>query len=135
MGRPEMSAHILGLELTLLLAFWLSLAVWQKDPETPGRLNFVLLAVAVGLWCFGELVGLRGAVTERVADRIKYAGALPLPSLWLGLAARDEMPVSSIRGLGPQPALNHTPRTNTRGPSTARTTSATVISCAGRSSR
>ena len=88
MGRAEMSAHVLGLELTLLLAFWLSLAVWQKDPETPGRLNFVLLAVAVGLWCFGELVGLRGAVPEQVADRIKYAGALPLPSLWLGLAAR-----------------------------------------------
>ncbi len=83
-----MSAHALGLELTLLLAFWLSLAVWQKDPETPGRLNFVLLAVAAGLWCFGELVDLRSAVSELVADRIRYAGALSLPALWLGLAAR-----------------------------------------------
>jgi PAS domain-containing protein len=83
-----MTPYALGLELTLLLAFWLSLAVWQKDPETPGRLNFVLLAVAAGAWCFGALAMEREALAELSADRIKVAGALALPALWLGLATR-----------------------------------------------
>jgi PAS domain-containing protein len=88
LGSRAMSPYALGLELTLVLAFWLALAVCQKDPWTPGRLTFVLTALAAGVWCFGELAVERGMLGELVADRIKYAGALALPALWLGLAAQ-----------------------------------------------
>jgi hypothetical protein len=35
----------------------------------------------------GELLALREITSEVVADRVKYAGALALPPLWLGFAA------------------------------------------------
>jgi PAS domain-containing protein len=82
-----MDLYALGLEINLLLAAWLSLAAWQRDPATPGRVNFILLALAGMTWCAGELLEARSAVTELTADRVKYAGILTLPSLWLGVAS------------------------------------------------
>jgi PAS domain-containing protein len=81
-----MLLYSIGLELTILLAFWLCLGVWQKDRSTTGRATFVALGFSVVLWCSGELMALREVLDEAVADRIKYLGILSLPSLWLGLA-------------------------------------------------
>jgi len=82
-----MLLYSIGLELTILLAFWLCLGVWQKDRSTTGRATFVALGFSAVLWCSGELMALREILDEAVADRIKYLGVLSLPSLWLGLAA------------------------------------------------
>ena len=81
-----MLLYSIGLELTILLAFWLCLGVWQKDRSTPGRATFVALGFSAVLWCSGELTALRGILDEAVAGRIKYLGILSLPPLWIGLA-------------------------------------------------
>jgi PAS domain-containing protein len=81
-----MLLYSIGLELTILLAFWLCLGVWQKDRSTTGRTTFVALGVSAILWCSGELLALREVLDEAVADRVKYLGILSLPPLWLGLA-------------------------------------------------
>ena len=81
-----MLLYSIGLEVTILLAFWLCLGVWQKDRSTTGRATFVALGLSVVLWCNGELLTLRGVFDEAVVDRIKYLGILSLPPLWLGLA-------------------------------------------------
>jgi PAS domain-containing protein len=81
-----MLLYSIGLELTILLAFWLCLGVWQKDRSTTGRATFVALGFSAILWCSGELLTLREVSDEAVADRIRYLGVLSLPSLWLGLA-------------------------------------------------
>ena len=81
-----MLLYLIGLELTILLAFWLCLGVWQKNRSTTGRATFVALGFSAILWCGGELMALRGVLDEAVADRIKYLGILSLPPLWLGLA-------------------------------------------------
>ncbi len=81
-----MLLYSIALELTILLAFWLCLGVWQKDRSTAGRATFVALGFSAVLWCSGELMALREILDEAVADRIKYLGVLSLPSLWLGLA-------------------------------------------------
>jgi PAS domain-containing protein len=78
--------YSIGLELTILLTFWLCLGVWQKDRSTTGRVTFLALGLSAVLWSGGELLALREAVDEAVADRIKYLGILSLPALWLGLA-------------------------------------------------
>lgn len=77
----------LALELILLLACAMGLGAWQRDPWTTGRLTFVALCASVGAVTLGELLGVRAAVPEIVADRVKYAGLLALPHLWLGFAA------------------------------------------------
>jgi len=88
--RPG-TAHMLyplALELTILLAFWLCLCAWQKDPSTPGRTTFAALAGASILWCLGSLLQFEGAAPEHVADRIRYLGILTLPALWAGVAGQ-----------------------------------------------
>ena len=82
-----MPAYAIGLELTILLAFWLCLGVLQRDRGTPGRTTFVGLAAAAILWCLGELLNQHGALPELWADRIRYVGVLALPPFWIGLAA------------------------------------------------
>lgn len=82
-----MTPYTLALELTILLAFWLCLAVWQRDRSTPGRTTFVALTASGILWCLGELLYQRGLFSELTADRIRYAGVLALPAFWAGLAA------------------------------------------------
>jgi hypothetical protein len=82
-----MAAYSLMLELSILLAVWLSLGVLQKERGTPGRWTFILLGLSGAVWCLGELAQVRGIVNEVVADRIKYAGILTLPPFWLGVAA------------------------------------------------
>jgi PAS domain-containing protein len=81
-----MLLYAIALELTILLTFWLCLSVWQRDRSTPGRSTFALLALSAVVWCIGELVYARDAMPEAIADRIRYAGILSLPPLWLGLA-------------------------------------------------
>jgi PAS domain-containing protein len=82
-----MQLYAIGLELTILMAFWLCLGVWQKDSSSQGGTTFAGLCLAAILWCTGEIVYQRGIVDELIADRIRYAGILCLPPLWVGLAA------------------------------------------------
>ena len=74
----------LGLELSILLALSLSLGVAQKSRSTSARLSFVLLALSCMLWSLGEVLVMRGLVTDIVGTRIAYAGMLTLPAFWLG---------------------------------------------------
>ena len=60
--------------------------MWQRDGSTPGRTTFGALCLAGILWCAGELALLRGLTDELVSDRIRYAGILSLPPLWVGVA-------------------------------------------------
>ena len=83
-----MTLYALALEATVLLGMWLSLAAWQRDRTSAGRLTFVALTLSASLWGLGELSASRNLLDEVVADRIKYLGALALPALWFGLAAR-----------------------------------------------
>lgn len=75
------------LELILLLSISLGLSAWQRDPSTTGRLSFCALCAAAAAATLGELLDLRGVTTEVVADRVKYAGMLALPPLWIGFTA------------------------------------------------
>lgn len=77
----------LTLELATLLALALALGVVQKNRTTPGRISFVVLALACMLWSLGEVLLLRGVVSGVVAERVAYAGMLALPALWLGFTA------------------------------------------------
>ena len=81
-----MLLYSIGLEVTILLACWLCLGVWQKDRSTTGRVTFVALGFSIALWCSGELLALREVFGEAALDRVKYLGILSLPPLWLGLA-------------------------------------------------
>lgn len=81
-----MLLYSVGLELTMLLTFWVCLGVWQRDSSTPGRSTFAALCMSALLWCGGELASVRGLAEEFVSDRVLYAGVLSLPPLWLGLA-------------------------------------------------
>lgn len=76
----------LALEAILLLAASLALGAWQRHPSTTGRLTFLALCLCVSFATLGELVALRHVLPEIHADRIKYAGLLGLPPLWLGFA-------------------------------------------------
>ena len=78
----------LPLELTLLLAVSLALAVWQRHPSTRGRRTLMLLCLGVAAVALGEWLAFRGLVTEQTGDRIKYLGSLTLAPLWLGFAAQ-----------------------------------------------
>lgn len=82
-----MSLYALALEATVLLGIWLTLAVAQLDPSSPGRRNYLALTLAAVAWCLGDLLLVRGIVDEIFADRLKYLGSLALPALWLGVAA------------------------------------------------
>jgi len=75
------------LEMILLLACAMALGAWQRDPSTTGRLTFLFLCLSVGAVTLGEILAVRGLTSELVADRVKYAGLLALPHLWLGFAA------------------------------------------------
>jgi PAS domain-containing protein len=78
----------LPLELSALLALALALAVGQRRASTRGRRTFVLMCLAITAIAVGELLTVRGVVSEHVGDRIKYAGVLTLAPLWLGFAAQ-----------------------------------------------
>lgn len=82
-----MTLYALALEASILLGLWLALAVSQREPGAPGRLTFLALSLAAVAWCLGDLLVARDLVSEVLGDRIKYAGALALPPLWLGVAA------------------------------------------------
>lgn len=77
----------LALELTIVMTAWICLGAWQTHRDALGRRAFIGLCLAAIAWCAGELLFLRGACSEVAADRLKYAGVLSLPPLWLGAAA------------------------------------------------
>ena len=81
-------AFSMVLEITALLALWLCLGVWHRDPATPARRQFIGLTLAVAAWCIGAAANARGAADPLTANRIASLGVLTLPALWLGLAAR-----------------------------------------------
>jgi len=83
-----MDLHHLLLEAMCLTGVWLCLAVWQRDPHTPGRRTFVLTTLAWLAWCVGDLAMLRGWLPPGAADKLLKLGALSLPPLWLGVAAQ-----------------------------------------------
>jgi PAS domain-containing protein len=80
--------HPVVLELVLLLAVWIALGVWQQDPATPGRRTFVMLNLAISVWCAGEILEARGIVGPLGGDRVQVLGILALPPLWLAAAVR-----------------------------------------------
>jgi PAS domain-containing protein len=82
-----MSVYALALELSILVACWLGLGVWQKDRATPGRKVFLALALSTAAWCFGDLSIERELLNPVTSYRIEYLGVLSLPALWLGVAA------------------------------------------------
>lgn len=82
-----MILHALLLEVILLLACYLALGAWQRSPTTTGRLTFCFLCLAVAATTAGEILMMRGIGTEVFAERVKYAGLLALPPLWVGFAA------------------------------------------------
>jgi PAS domain-containing protein len=77
----------IGLEIASVIAVALALDVAQKDGATPGRRTFIALALASLAWSVGELLLLRGPIDLATYDRIRLAGILALPALWLGVAA------------------------------------------------
>ena len=83
-----MKVLALPLELSMLLAVSIALAIAQRDPSTRGRRSLVMLCLCVLAVTFGEWLTLREIVTERIGDRIKYIGSLALAPLWLGFAAQ-----------------------------------------------
>lgn len=82
-----MILYRIALELTVVLAAALAVAVWQRDRTTPGRLCFVWSCLAVMAWCGAEALLLRGVVDEPLSDRIKYLGSLSIAPAWFGFAA------------------------------------------------
>jgi hypothetical protein len=74
------------LELTALLALWLSLTTWQRDRTAPGRRLFIALCAAVFLWCAGGLAAAAGGLDPQAATRLSWLGMLVVPGLWLALA-------------------------------------------------
>ena len=89
-----MLLYSIALELTMLFAFWLALAVWQRDRFSPGRTTFVALCLSAMCWCLGNILEARGFESEWVTDRIGILGILACGPLWLGVAghaARSEL--------------------------------------------
>ncbi|MBW2667898.1 MAG: hypothetical protein JRE13_16545 [Deltaproteobacteria bacterium] len=82
-----MELHSLLLEIMVLLGAWLCLAVLQKDRTTPGRKTFALATAAWMAWCFGELAGNRGWLSQSTAMHVAQIGTMLLAPLWLGLSA------------------------------------------------
>jgi PAS domain-containing protein len=83
-----MELRSLLLEIMVLLGAWLCLAVLQKDPTTPGRKTFTLTTAAWMTWCFGELAGNRGWLSQSTALHLSHAGIMLIAPLWLGLSAQ-----------------------------------------------
>jgi PAS domain-containing protein len=83
---PWMTPYALALELTLILAAWLAIGAWQRDRHVPGRLTFAGAALAVALWCAGELIEAR-ADAFLVGRRVRMLGVLTIAPLWFGVAA------------------------------------------------
>jgi PAS domain-containing protein len=81
--------YSIGLELMILLTFWVCLGVWQKDHSMPGRWTFVGLCVAMILWCAGDLARVRELTDDFISDRLLYAGVLSVGPLWVGVAAQS----------------------------------------------
>ncbi|MCH8132359.1 MAG: hypothetical protein E2O66_03065 [Deltaproteobacteria bacterium] len=89
-----MLLYSIALEFTMLFAFWLALAVWQRDRSSPGRITFIALCLSAICWCLGSILHARGLGSEWVADRIRILGMLGCGPLWLGVAghaARNEL--------------------------------------------
>jgi len=82
-----MTLYTFIVELTAVLALWLTLGAWQQDRDQPGRVCFGEMCIAVLLWCTGELLGARGAIAHETSERVKYLGIVTFPALWLGVAA------------------------------------------------
>jgi PAS domain-containing protein len=82
-----MTLHLIALELTAVFALWLALGALQQDRDLPGRGTFAALCMTVLLWCTGELLAVRGAVSYWMGVKIKYLGIVSVAPLWLGLAA------------------------------------------------
>lgn len=82
-----MAFYAFILELTAVLALWLTLGAWQQDRDQPGRVCFGAMCAAVLVWCTGELLGARGAMDHWTSERVKYLGIMTFPALWLGVAA------------------------------------------------
>jgi PAS domain-containing protein len=85
--------YAIGLELTMLLTFWLALGAWQRAGSwqrfrsLPGRESLGALCVSAMLWCAGELAVQRDLLPEIWADRLRYLGILSIAPLWMGFAA------------------------------------------------
>ena len=85
--------YAIGLELTMLLTFWLVLGAWQRGGTwsrlraTPGRGTLMALGASAMLWCFGELAYQRELLPEIWSDRVRYLGILSIGPLWMGFAA------------------------------------------------
>jgi PAS domain-containing protein len=78
----------LPLELSMLLAVAIALAIAQRDPWTRGRRSLVMLCLCVLAVNLGEWLTVRGIATEQIGDRVKYVGSLALAPLWLGFATQ-----------------------------------------------
>jgi PAS domain-containing protein len=72
----------------VLLGAWLCLGVLQKGRTTPGRKTFALATAAWMTWCFSELAGTRGWLSQSIAMHLAQAGIMLLAPLWLGLSAQ-----------------------------------------------
>lgn len=77
--------HVLLLELTALLCFWLCIGAWQQEGAAAGRRAFVCLCLAVFAWAVGVLALREGLVTLRVAQRIVGGSVIAVPTIWFGL--------------------------------------------------
>jgi PAS domain-containing protein len=130
-----MTLYALALELTAVLAFWLTLGAWQHDRDQPGRVCFSAMCIAVLVWCMGELLFARGAMDHWMSERVKYLGIMTFPALWLGVAAHSgqlrvaqrlpwfpaalvapELVIYSTLYMGPWSSLFLLPETRGHGP-------------------
>jgi len=82
-----MTSYSLLLEMMIVSGVWLCLAILQRDPGTPGRRTFTLAILAWMAWCFGELAGARGLLSQPAATHLRMLGGLTIAPLWLGVAA------------------------------------------------
>jgi PAS domain-containing protein len=130
-----MTLYALVLELTAVLALWLTLGAWQQDRDQPGRLCSSAMCVAILVWCAGELLFARGAIGYATSERVKYLGIVTLPALWLGVAAHagrlqvvqrlpwfpaallaPELLIYSTLYMGPWSSLFYSPEVGRLGP-------------------
>ncbi len=81
------SPYSLAVEITAVLTLWVALSVWQRDRRTSTGTWFLGLALAVLLWCVGELASGWGFVDQLARDRLTFAGILTVPPLWLAVGA------------------------------------------------
>lgn len=82
-----MNSYSLLLEMMIVSGAWLCLAIYQRDPGTPGRWTFVLTILAWMAWCLGELADVRGLLPHPAANHLQLLGGLTIPPLWVGVAA------------------------------------------------